>query len=237
MKITLIGYGKMGHEIEKIAVERGHIIDLIVDVENLNELKSDTFRSTDVAIEFTAPKAVLGNIRACFNADIPVVTGTTGWHNELGNIAEECRKGNHALFHASNFSIGVNLFFAINEFTARLLNNFPQYDAAITETHHIHKLDAPSGTAISLAEILVKQLDKKTSWQPDVSGDHILPVRSIREGEVTGIHEVRYTSEVDFIQLTHHAHSRKGFALGAVIAAEFIRDKAGIFTMRDLLGI
>jgi 4-hydroxy-tetrahydrodipicolinate reductase len=237
MKIALIGYGKMGREIEKIAVQRNHSIDIIIDIDNIEDIKSEKFKSCDVAIEFSIPSAVLKNIYSCFEAGVPMVTGTTGWNDHYGEINDLCKEGGHALFHASNFSIGVNLFFAINEFTANLFNNFPEYDVKMSESHHIHKLDAPSGTAISLAEILMNKLERKKSWSLDEKTDENIQIEAIREGEITGIHEISYESDMDFIELKHHAKTRKGFALGAVLAAEFIYNKTGIFTMRDLLGI
>lgn len=237
MKLALIGYGRMGREIEKIALNRGHEIGMIIDVDNLSDFQSDAFRSCDAAVEFTIPASVLKNIYSCFEAGVPVVAGTTGWHDELEKVSSDCLAGGHSLFHASNFSIGVNLFFAINEWTARLMDPYPDYDVKMTESHHIHKLDAPSGTAISLADILIKNLDRKKSWSMESPKEEALSIEAIREGEITGIHEVRYESDMDFIELKHHAKTRKGFALGAVLAAEFIQNKKGIFTMRDLLGI
>ncbi len=227
----------MGREIEKIALDRHHEIVLVIDINNIDDLKSDKFKECDVAIEFSVPSAVLDNIYSCFNAGVPMVTGTTGWHEKYEEIKNLCHQGKHALFHASNFSVGVNLFFAINELTAKLLNNFPEYDVQMSESHHIHKLDAPSGTAISLAEILIKELERKNSWKLQSGDTDSIPIEAIREGEITGIHNVIYDSEMDYIELKHHAKSRKGFALGAVLAAEYIQNKTGIFTMRDLLGI
>lgn len=237
MKIALIGYGKMGKEIEKLAIERGHSIEMIIDIDNPKDIKSERFKNCDAAIEFTVPSAVLANIYACFDAKVPIVTGTTGWHNELESVSRKCKEGNNALFHSSNFSIGVNLFFALNEFAANLMNNFNQYEVSIKESHHIHKLDAPSGTAISIAEILLNKLDRKNSWKPEHGKEDEIAVSSVREGEITGIHDVLYESDADYIELKHFAKTRKGFALGAIIASEFIQNKAGIFTMRDLLGV
>ena len=179
----------------------------------------------------------LSNIYSCFDADIPIVTGTTGWNNELEAVTKECTNGGNALFHASNFSIGVNLFFEINEYVGKIMNNFPDYEVSMKESHHIHKLDAPSGTAITLTERIIKNLLRKKSWAlGDAKSDEI-SINAIREGEITGIHDVLYDSHVDFINLTHHAKNRQGFALGAVIAAEYIKDKKGVFTMKDLLRI
>ena len=237
MKIALIGYGKMGKEIENIALNRGHSIHLIIDLENAQDIQSDKFRECDVAIEFTRPSSVLSNIHEAFNAGIPIVTGTTGWHEELNSITEKCNAGNNALFHASNFSIGVNIFFAINEYAAKIMNKFSDYDVSMEESHHIHKLDAPSGTAISLANIITKNLDRKESWTLKQAKTEQIPIQVIREGEITGIHKVHYISNVDTINLSHTAKNRTGFAMGAVLAAEFIYNKQGVFTMSDLLGI
>lgn len=237
MKIALIGYGKMGREIEKIALSKNHSIHLILDIDNITEISSPRFKECDVAIEFTNPSAVLSNIYSCFDANIPVVTGTTGWHEELEVVTKKCMDGGNALFHASNFSIGVNLFFEINEYVAKIMNNFSDYEVSIKERHHIHKLDSPSGTAISLTERITNNLLRKKSWTLGDAKTDEISINAIREGEITGIHDVLYDSDVDFINLTHHAKNRQGFALGAVIAAEFIKDKKGIFTMKDLLRI
>ena len=237
MKIALIGYGKMGKEIERIAQNRGHSIHLIIDLENAQDIQSDIFRECDVAIEFTRPSSVLSNIGEAFSAGIPIVTGTTGWHEELNSVTEKCNAGNNALFHASNFSIGVNLFFAINEYASKIMNKFTDYEVSMEESHHIHKLDAPSGTAISLANIITENLDRKESWTLKHAETGQIPIKVIREGEITGIHKVQYDSNVDTINLSHNAKNRSGFALGAVLAAEFIYNKQGVFTMSDLLGI
>lgn len=237
MKIALIGYGKMGKEIEKMALRRNHSIHIIIDLNNTEELKSEKFSECDVAIEFTSPSAVLSNIYSAFEANVPIVTGTTGWHNKLDQVSAECEKNGTALFHTSNFSIGVNLFFAVNEYVADIMNNFPDYNVSMEESHHIHKLDAPSGTAISLANIILNKLDRKSSWSLTGEKPEVIPIKAIRKGEITGIHTLKYESEEDFIELTHHAKSRKGFALGAVMAAEFLKNKKGVYTMSDLLGI
>lgn len=226
MKIALIGYGKMGHIIEQIAVGRGHEIVSIIDVNNPEEYDSPAFRSADVAIEFSQPDSAYGNYLQCFKRNVPVVAGTTGWLDKMGEIKKACAEGGQTFFYASNYSIGVNIFFAVNNYLAKLMNHFPEYNVSMEETHHIHKLDAPSGTAITLAEGIVENMNRLTT---DV------PIHSKREGEVPGIHEVRYESEADIITLKHDAKSRKGFALGAVLAAEFLKGKKGFVTMNDML--
>jgi len=236
MKIALIGYGKMGQTIEKIAKERGHEIVSIIDIDNLEDFNSDAFKSADVAIEFTRPEVAVSNIRNCFKANVPIVCGTTGWNEHLSEIRKELEEGNKTLFWASNFSLGVNLFFALNKYLARLMNQFPDYNVEMTEVHHTQKLDAPSGTAITLAEGIFENLNRKTNWVKEVEESaNELAIKSIREGQVPGIHTIRYESEVDSIEITHDAKSRQGFALGAVIAAEFTAGKKGLLGMQDLL--
>lgn len=238
MNIALIGYGKMGHEIESILISRRHNLKLIIDIHNRHEFTVQNLQKCDVAIEFTTPASVLGNIDMCFQAGIPVVAGTTGWHDHLPEVSQKCIETGNTLFHASNYSIGVNLMFAVNEYLAKLMNRFPEYDVSMTETHHTRKLDAPSGTAVSLAQQIINNLERKTGWVlGETENGHEIPVRAIREGDVTGTHEVTWDSEVDYLQLKHFARSRKGFATGAVLAAEFLPGKKGVFTMRDLLGV
>jgi 4-hydroxy-tetrahydrodipicolinate reductase len=233
MKVALIGYGKMGKIIERIAKSRGHEIVSIIDIDNLSDFESDAFKSADVAIEFTRPDTAIANIRKCFKANVPVVVGTTGWNVE--EVKEELERGNHTLFVSSNFSIGVNIFMAVNNYLAKLMNRFDNYNVEMTEVHHIHKLDAPSGTAITLAEGVLKNLDRKTAWTKEVENSPSdLAIKSIREGEVPGIHTIRYESDVDSISITHDAKSREGFALGAVVAAEFAADKKGLLGMSDM---
>jgi len=234
MNIALIGYGKMGKTIEQIALDRGHQIVAIIDINNPGEFESENFRKADVAIEFTMPDTAFDNYMKCFAAHVPVVSGTTGWLDKLDIIKQKCEEG-QTFFYASNFSIGVNIFFALNKYLARIMNNFPDYDVSMTETHHIHKLDAPSGTAITLAEGILENMDRKQEWKLDEgeqAGD--LVIRAVREGEVPGIHEIRYDSDVDYISIKHDAKSRGGFALGAVIAAEFTAGKQGFLGMNDL---
>ena len=248
MKIALIGYGKMGKMIEQIALSRGHEIVSIIDIDNQHDFESEAFASADVAIEFTAPQAAYGNYLKAFAKGVKVVSGSTGWMKEHGEeVKRMCSEGGQTLFWASNFSIGVAIFSAVNRYLANIMNGFPQYDVEIEETHHIHKLDHPSGTAITLAEEIVEKIDRKEQWtvgtvvNPDgtVSGskeasDKALRIDSIRRDEVPGIHTVKYDSEADCITITHDAHSRKGFALGAVLAAEFTAQHQGLLTISDM---
>lgn len=236
MKIALIGYGKMGHEIEKVALQRGHEIVCIIDMGEEEKFDSPEFRSADVAIEFTAPGSALQNYRRAFAAGLPVVSGTTGWLDHLDEIREACDKEGKTFFYASNFSLGVNIFFALNNYLAGIMNRFPDYDVRMEETHHIHKLDAPSGTAITLAEGILAHIDRKEKWVlGKTENESDLSIEAIREGEVPGIHTVIYESDADSIRITHDARSRKGFALGAVLAAEFTKGKKGFLTMEELL--
>lgn len=244
MRIALLGYGKMGKIIEEIAISRGHTIVLKVDVHNAKTFTNEELKAADVAIEFTRPDAVIPNISRCLEAQVPVVVGTTGWYDFLPGIAIECKRLGGTLFHASNFSVGVNLFFRLNEKLAELMKPFSQYEPVIDEIHHVHKLDAPSGTALTLAHGLMNKLARKTEWKlyhdsiprDEARGFHELPIVSIREGEVPGTHSITYTSEVDKIEITHEAFNRNGFATGAVIAAEWVHKRKGVFTMSDMLG-
>lgn len=234
MKIALIGYGKMGKTIEQIAKDRGHEIVSIIDIDNLQDFESEAFKSADVAIEFTRPDVALGNVRKCFAARVPVVVGTTGWN--LNDVKEELEANGNTLFWASNFSLGVNIFAAVNRYLAKIMNGFPEYNVEMEEVHHIHKLDAPSGTAITLAEDILKNLDRKQAWTKETENSASdLAIKSIREGEVPGIHTITYDSPVDTITITHDAKSRAGFALGAVVAAEFTAGKKGLLGMCDML--
>lgn len=236
MKIGLIGYGKMGKEIEKIAIERGHSIPLIIDAHNPGDLTSENLTNCDAVIEFTMPESAVRNYMACFEAGVPVVSGTTGWLHRQEEVHRKCRETDGTFFYASNFSVGVNLFFELNRKLALLMADHPEYQVRMTEVHHTHKLDAPSGTAITLAESLLEILPGKKSWknQAQVAADE-LPILSERVGEVPGIHTITYESEVDLIEITHSAKNRKGFALGAVLAAEFCLQNKGILSMNDLL--
>lgn len=235
MKLALIGYGKMGRTIEKIALSRGHEIVSIIDVDNQNDFTSEAFKSADVAIEFTMPTVAIQNYRKAFEVHVPVVSGTTGWLEHLPEIKNACENG-ATFFYASNFSLGVNIFFAVNKYLAKIMKGFPSYQVKIEETHHIHKLDAPSGTAITLAEDIIKTIGRKNKWTGNLDAkDDEIEIKSIREREIPGIHTVIYESDVDTIKITHDAKSREGFALGAVIAAEFTCGKKGFLTMQDML--
>jgi len=238
MNIALIGYGKMGKEIEQIALSRGHTIVLKVDVSNATTYTLDELKKADVAIEFSTPEAAINNIYKCFDANVPVVVGTTGWLSKLDEVKQKCASQQQTLFYASNYSIGVNLFFKLNEYLAKLMNSYPDYNVSMEEIHHVHKLDAPSGTAISLANQVIEQLDEKQKWVNEVSNSkHDLSIISKRIDEVPGTHTVTYNSAVDEISITHIAHNRKGFALGAVVASEWIKGKKGVFGMNDLMNL
>ena len=249
MKIALIGYGKMGRMIEQIAKDRGHEIVCVIDVDNQQDFDSEAFKSADVAIEFTNPTAAYGNYLKAFRHNVKVVSGSTGWMKEHGDdVRKMCSaEGGQTLFWASNFSVGVAIFSAVNRYLAKIMNGFPQYDVRMEETHHIHKLDAPSGTAITLAEEIISDVDRKKEWvkgvqrladgsvegSNDVAADQ-LAIESIRRDEVPGIHSVVYDSDADCITITHDAHSRKGFAMGAVLAAEYTKDHSGLLTISDM---
>ena len=212
MKIALIGYGKMGHAIEQIALQRGHEIVSVIDVNNQEDFTSDAFKSADVAIEFSMPAVAMDNYRRAFAAGVPVVSGTTGWLEHLPEIKEACKAG-QTFFYASNFSLGVNIFFALNKYLAKIMNDFPAYDVRMVETHHVHKLDAPSGTAITLAEGLIDNIERKNKWvEGKEPAEDEIGICSVREGEVPGIHTVIYESDVETISITHDAKSRMGFA-------------------------
>ena len=248
MKIAIIGYGKMGKMIEEIALSRGHQIVSIIDVDNQEDFDSEAFASADVAIEFTAPHVAYGNYLKAFAKNVKVVSGSTGWMKEHGDdVKRMCTEEGKTLFWASNFSVGVAIFSAVNRYLAQIMNGFEQYDVSMVETHHIHKLDHPSGTAITLAEEITQRLDRKVDWtvgtvtNPDGTVDGStqcqpdkLRIDSIRAGEVPGIHTIRYDSEADCITITHDAHSRKGFALGAVLAAEYTAQHSGLLTISDM---
>ena len=250
MKIALIGYGKMGKMIEEIALSRGHEIVSIIDIDNQQDFESEAFASADVAIEFTNPTAAYGNYLKAWAQGVKVVSGSTGWRQEHGSDVERaCTEEGKTLFWASNFSVGVAIFSAVNRYLAKIMNRFPQYDVEMEETHHVHKLDHPSGTAITLATDIVAALDRKDDWEVGqliedgqqkgfVMGgkqpSNMLRIDSIRRGEVPGIHTVRYDSEADCITITHDAHSRRGFALGAVLAAEYTNEHSGLLTISDM---
>lgn len=237
MKIALIGYGKMGKTIEKLALDKGHEVVLKIDKENQADLTAAHLLQADVAIEFTQPESAFANIKACLEAGVPVVSGTTGWLERLPEMREICEASGSAFLHATNFSIGVNMLFALNRFLAKMMNGQLQYDVQMEEVHHTQKLDAPSGTAITLAEGILAELDRKQSWvnhQTDKPEE--LPIISKRIDPAPGTHSITYQSDIDDITISHVAHSREGFALGALTAAEWIVGKQGNFTMQDVLG-
>ncbi len=248
MKVALIGYGKMGKTIEKIAIERGHEIVSIIDIDNREDFGSEAFRSADVAIEFTAPSVAFDNCKQAMAAGVKVVSGSTGWYQQHeAEMRELCEKEGKTLFWSSNFSLGVAVFSAVNRYLAKIMNRFPNYSVQMEETHHIHKLDAPSGTAITLAEGILENLDRKSQW---IMGDltnpdgtvtpgaqpqgNELKIDAIRRDEVPGIHTINYDSEADSITITHDAKNRSGFALGAVIAAEYVNEHKGLLGMSNL---
>ena len=246
MKIALIGYGKMGRTIEALGLMQGHSFPLIIDENNPGDLNAEKLQDIDAAIEFTIPAAAPGNISACLQLGLPVVSGTTGWNSRLPEIENLCKETGGCLFHASNFSIGVNILFVMNRQLARIMDRFPAYRVSMEEVHHIHKLDAPSGTAISLAEQILEESSHLKGWklkgEPKLETatarlrkqDH-LPIEAIREGEVKGRHTITYESEVDSLSLSHDARSREAFAAGALLAADFVQGKSGVFGMHDLL--
>jgi 4-hydroxy-tetrahydrodipicolinate reductase len=231
MKIALLGYGKMGKAIEAIAIERGHSIayktSRAFDVEDI--------KSADVAIEFSVPQSAVSNIKKCFAVDVPVVVGTTGWYDQFEEVNKDCLDAGNSLLYATNFSVGVNVFWEINKKLAALMNNQQEYNVSMKEIHHVHKLDSPSGTAITTAEQIIDGLDRKASWIEGEAKSNELEIVAERENEVPGTHIVSYESEIDKIELSHEAKGRKGFALGAVLAAEWILEKRGVFTMKDML--
>lgn len=248
MRIALIGYGKMGRMIEQIALSRGHEIVSIIDIDNQQDFDSPEFASADVAIEFTAPHVAYGNYLRAWEKGVKVVSGSTGWLKEHGDdVRRACQEDGKTLFWASNYSIGVAIFSAVNKYLAKIMNGFEQYDVEETEVHHIHKLDHPSGTGITLAEQIVSNLDRKSDWQmgsltqpdgtvvpADSNDKDKLTINSVRRGEVPGIHSITWNSEADQITITHDAHSRQGFALGAVLAAEYTAGHSGLLTIDDM---
>jgi len=238
MKIALIGYGKMGQAIEKIALSENHEIVLKIDAANLAELTIENLQKADVAIEFTHPESAIANIQTCFKAGIPVVCGTTGWLQHLPQVQTECLQQNGTMLQATNFSIGVNIFFAVNQYLAKLMRPRANYDVSITEIHHTAKQDAPSGTAITLAEGIINNHSLKKHWVNAITSNTAeLQITSERIDPAPGTHMVKYTSVIDDIEIIHTAHNRMGFASGAVAAAAYIYNKKGIFTMNDVLGL
>ena len=256
MKIAIIGYGKMGRMIESIAKDKGHTIGSCIDIDNQELLEPESLAQHDVVIEFTRPETAEQNVSKCLDAGVPVVSGTTGWTDKLEAIKQRCDKENGTLLYASNFSLGVNILFHMNQKLASIMNQHEQYDPGMKEVHHTQKLDAPSGTALSLAENILAEIDRKTAWTCEEKGSEntdkstrIMPekpfkaspnellIEAYRKGEVPGIHEVIYASEFDEISLRHSAKDRRGFAMGAVLAAEFIHNKKGFFTMKEVLDL
>ena len=238
MKIAIIGYGKMGHEIENILISRGHEIPLIIDKNNAQELNNIKLENVDVAIEFSAPEVAYDNIVKCIAAGVPVVSGTTAWLDKFDEVEKLTNEKNGAFFYASNYSIGVNLFFKLSKQLATMMNQFGNYDVTLNEVHHTQKLDAPSGTAITLAEGVIEGLDRKNEWHLGTTTEaDKLEVNAQRRSTVAGIHTLVWESPVDLITIEHNAKSRAGFAMGAVIAAEFLAGKKGVFSMDDLLAL
>jgi 4-hydroxy-tetrahydrodipicolinate reductase len=238
MNIALVGYGKIGRTIETLGLKQGHSFPLIIDVDNTADLNPERLKGIDAVIEFTAPASAPGNILHCIDMGLPVVSGTTGWNDRFGEVEEYCRKRGGAFFYASNFSIGVNILFALNRQLAGIMDRFPEYRASIQEIHHIHKLDAPSGTAITLAEQIISRQERLRGWSLEQGEDPaVLHIEAVREGEVRGKHTITYESGLDSISLAHVAKSRDAFATGALMAASWIRDRTGIFGMSDLLKI
>ncbi len=238
MKIAIIGYGKMGHEIENILISRGHEIPLIIDKNNVQELNNIKPENVDVAIEFSAPEVAYDNIVKCIAAGVPVVSGTTAWLDKFDEVEKLTNEKNGAFFYASNYSIGVNLFFKLSKQLATMMNQFGNYDVTLNEVHHTQKLDAPSGTAITLAEGVIEGLDRKNEWHLGTTTEaDKLEVNAQRRSTVAGIHTLVWESPVDLITIEHNAKSRAGFAMGAVVAAEFLAGKKGVFSMDDLLAL
>ncbi len=242
MKIALLGYGKMGQIIEHFALERGHEIVLKINIDNQEDLTVANLRKADVAIDFSTPNAAIDNIYACFDANLPIVVGTTGWYGQLQEVKNDCLERNNALLYGSNFSIGVNLFFHVNKVLAQVMNNFPAYEVQVEEIHHTQKLDSPSGTAMTLAEGIIDNLDRKSEWVNELVGTPFedvvkkeqLLIESHRIENIPGTHTVVYSSEVDEIEFKHTAHSRSGFALGAVVAAEWLEKRQGFYNITDI---
>ncbi len=243
MKFALIGYGKMGKAIEQLILEQNPTDEIVLKITdaNIHELTTENLKKANVAIEFTTPQAAVSNILKCFEAGVPVVVGTTAWHNRLDEVKQKCSETNGGLFFSPNFSVGVNIFWAVNKKLAELMNTQPQYEVSMEEIHHTEKLDAPSGTAVKTAEVILSSLKHKQTWQlaenNTPAADTALLIVAKREPNVPGTHVVKYESDVDFIEIKHEAKSRKGFAEGAILAARFMAGKRGIYNMTDLLGI
>ena len=242
MKIAILGYGKMGRIIEQFATERGHEIVLKINIDNTEDLTLTNLGKADVAIDFSTPDSALSNIELCFDAGVPVVVGTTGWYGHLQTVKNKCEQGNNTLLYASNFSVGVNVFFFVNKVLAKIMNRYPQYEVQVEEIHHTQKLDSPSGTAMTISEGILSELDRKNEWVNELIGsgeefivkpDQLL-IESHRIEDVPGTHTVIYSSEVDDIEFNHKAHNRAGFGLGAVLAAEWLEDKTGFYNITDM---
>lgn len=242
MKIALLGYGKMGQIIERFALERGHEVVLKINSTNQEDLNVANLSKADVAIDFSIPDAAIGNIYLCFEANVPIVVGSTGWYGQLQEVKNECLSSNNTLLYGSNFSIGVNIFFHINQVLAKVMNNYPAYDVQVEEIHHTQKLDSPSGTAMTIAEGIIEELDSKKEWVNELVGnpfDEVIKkeqvlIESHRIENVPGTHTVVYSSEVDDIEIKHTAHNRAGFALGAIVAAEWLQNKQGFYNIADI---
>ncbi len=238
MKIALIGYGKMGKAIEEIALQKGHEVVLKISIENTYDCTIDYLQKADVAIEFTGPETAVENLKKCFDAEVPVVCGSTGWLEQMEEMKNYCQTKNGTLLYASNFSIGVNLFFELNTYLAKLMSNYPDYDVMLKEVHHTQKKDAPSGTAITLAEQVLNNILGKHQWVNEQTNNNAdLIITSERIDPAPGTHHVKYSSAIDDIEIIHTAHNRTGFAAGALRAAEFIQGKKGIFSMKEVLGL
>ncbi|MCL2131241.1 MAG: 4-hydroxy-tetrahydrodipicolinate reductase [Lentimicrobiaceae bacterium] len=236
MNIAIVGYGKMGEQVEKTALERQHKIVACIDNEQDWEKYADNLNQADIAVEFSTPDTVLANIEKCFQRNLPVVVGTTGWHNHLQTVKNQCTANNQTLLYASNFSLGVNIFFALNRKLAKMMNPYQEYDVSMEEIHHTAKKDAPSGTAITLANDIIKQLSRKKSWTNEINDKkEELSIKSVRLDNITGMHTVTYSSDWDEIEIKHVARNRKSFAVGAVKAAEWLVDKRGFFSIDDML--
>uniref|UniRef100_UPI0040561EB5 4-hydroxy-tetrahydrodipicolinate reductase n=1 Tax=Alistipes sp. TaxID=1872444 RepID=UPI0040561EB5 len=235
MRVAIIGYGKMGHEIEQVLLSRGHSVALIIDQNNAHDLCAEKLAEVDVAIEFTTPTTAYSNVRTCIECGTPVVSGTTGWHEQLAELQALCRERGSSMIWSSNYSLGVNITFRLNRYLAELMNRFESYNVAIEEIHHTQKKDAPSGTAISLANDILERVERKQKWvnEPTEEADAI-EITSLREGTVPGTHTVTYLSEDDKIEIKHTLFSRRALALGAVVAAEFVATRKGVFTIDDL---
>ena len=234
MKIAIIGYGKMGKEVESVAVERNH--EIVFKANLAGDINEEILTSADVAIEFTSPENAVDNIYRCFDVNLPIVVGSTGWMHDLESVKTACIDQGQALLYASNFSIGVNIMFVVNEKLAQLMNTQPTYDVAMEEIHHTEKKDAPSGTAISLANAITDKMERKSAWTLEEDAkEHEIKIKASREADVAGTHTVCYSSEIDEIELKHTARGRKGFAMGAVLAAEWLPGRTGVFTMKDLM--